>query len=456
MSDDRLDILKNAVAEPAIEYAQIRINKIKLSNYKFFHGDFKLDFKGKNVLLYGENGSGKSSIYKALGYLSKLKFDPIEKDKNIFVEAGEPSIEIDFSNGRELIIDSDLKELPEAFAFLKGLSVFRPMLDYKKLLPIHYIPGGNGDKINVYELLRDIFKDFSIGDGVVLSSIKEPPVYFEALKKIVNEVLLEEANTCLGFFDADFVITRFVFTQEFGSDSSVKPVINIEIEFKDILLDSYHTFLNEARLSALAISLYFAAIRKLLGTLKSDCLKVLILDDLLISLDMSNRLKLLEILKSVFTDFQIFFFTHDKSLFNIYKSKMDWESFELYLDDTDPIHKPIIKKGSTPLEKAKGYYATKDLDACCNMIRKELERVMESYLTPREQLDRNFEQLKLGSMLDKAISKSNGEIQNIFKNANTYLANVLNPQSHYDDRAIFSQEIKAVIADLEKLKILLK
>ena len=129
MSDDRLDILRNAISEPAAEYAPVRINRIKLSNYKFFYGDFELSFNGNNVLLYGENGSGKSSIYKALGYLSKLNFNPIEKDKNIFDTAGEPSIEIAFSNGRDLTIDSDLTELPDNFSFLKGLSVFRPMLD---------------------------------------------------------------------------------------------------------------------------------------------------------------------------------------------------------------------------------------------------------------------------------------------------------------------------------------
>ena len=54
MSDDRLDVLKNAVAEPVAEYAPVRIDRIKLSNYKFFHGDFELTFDGKNVLLYIE------------------------------------------------------------------------------------------------------------------------------------------------------------------------------------------------------------------------------------------------------------------------------------------------------------------------------------------------------------------------------------------------------------------
>ncbi|MFQ5687740.1 MAG: ATP-binding protein, partial [Candidatus Scalindua sp.] len=62
MSDERLDSLK--VSETKEEYgAPIRIDRIKLVNYKFFHGEFELPVGGENLLIYGENGSGKSSIY---------------------------------------------------------------------------------------------------------------------------------------------------------------------------------------------------------------------------------------------------------------------------------------------------------------------------------------------------------------------------------------------------------
>jgi len=57
---------------------------------------------------------------------------------------------------------------------------------------------------------------------------------------------------------------------------------------------------------------------------------------------MSNRLKLLNILKEQFADFQIFFFTHDKELFELYKNKMSWKKYELYLDDSEDVQKPIL------------------------------------------------------------------------------------------------------------------
>ncbi|RTZ49518.1 hypothetical protein EJ377_02990 [Chryseobacterium arthrosphaerae] len=43
-----------------------KIKEITLSNFKFFHGEKTIDIDRKNVLIYGENGSGKSSIYWAL------------------------------------------------------------------------------------------------------------------------------------------------------------------------------------------------------------------------------------------------------------------------------------------------------------------------------------------------------------------------------------------------------
>ena len=40
-----------------------RIDKIEIGNFKFFKAPFTLEVNRKNILLYGENGSGKSSIY---------------------------------------------------------------------------------------------------------------------------------------------------------------------------------------------------------------------------------------------------------------------------------------------------------------------------------------------------------------------------------------------------------
>jgi DNA repair exonuclease SbcCD ATPase subunit len=46
----------------------MRITDIKITNYRAFYGEhhIQLDKDGKNLMLYGENGSGKSSVFTAL------------------------------------------------------------------------------------------------------------------------------------------------------------------------------------------------------------------------------------------------------------------------------------------------------------------------------------------------------------------------------------------------------
>ena len=44
----------------------MRIKKVEIKNYKAFYGKNEFNVDGKNLFIYGENGSGKSSLYWAL------------------------------------------------------------------------------------------------------------------------------------------------------------------------------------------------------------------------------------------------------------------------------------------------------------------------------------------------------------------------------------------------------
>jgi ABC-type uncharacterized transport system fused permease/ATPase subunit len=54
----------------------MRISKIELSDFRAFPGpqDYTLDLgpSGSNLLLYGENGSGKSSLFRAIQEFFRL------------------------------------------------------------------------------------------------------------------------------------------------------------------------------------------------------------------------------------------------------------------------------------------------------------------------------------------------------------------------------------------------
>ncbi len=368
-----------------------------------------------------------------------------------------------FNTDQELILTSDLDELPDLSEqsdhvdFLKGLSVFKPMLDYKKLLKVHFSTDLGGDRINLFNMFRELFKDYPIetdNGKKALSALDDLQEYFNQLEEILEDEFQSDVNRYLeDYFKADFSIDKIEYKTKINPLTGVAtPVINITLDYKENLVENYHSFLNEARLSALAISTYLVAIKKLLGILEYNCLKILVLDDLLISLDMSNRLKLLKILKAEFTDFQIFFFTHSKELYEIYKGKMNWNKYEIYLDDSGDVPLPILKQGESEIERAKVFYAQGDYDACALLLRKGFERRLKTYLTPQEQRDRNCRDLNLSGLIGRAISKSSGDYMSILENLNSDRTHILNPLCHNSSSAIYSEELRNAIVDLEKLK----
>ncbi|MCB1160171.1 MAG: hypothetical protein KDK45_21895, partial [Leptospiraceae bacterium] len=440
---------------------EIKIETISLVNYRFFCGDEisennTLYCNGNNVLIYGENGTGKSSVYKAIELLVTKKFSSLAKEGNIFNPDNTATIEFKFSNGHELILSRDLEKIPEGMEYLENLSIFSPLLHYKKLLRVHYASNGNGKPINLFALLVDLFKDFPLENGQRLSDITDTGKYFIELQRILNEIVLDYTNQLLKEFDTDITIQKFIYRGELTEDKQqTVNIINAEIDFKERTIDSFHTFLNEGRLSSLAISLYFAAIKIIHSKLSVASLKILVLDDILLSFDFSNRVKLNEILEKEFSDFQIFFFTHEKTIYDAFKNnqRILWEQIELYEDVSNENPIPIIKKGTTFFERANEFLKRGTYDACANSLRKEAESICKNYLLARG------EEIKgsLNSHLYK-IRTLNLQNQSIIQKIDKVLIYkdiVLNAGSH-TGMQLYRQEIMDCMTALKNLKQVLK
>ena len=59
-----------------------KIKNLKLHNFKFFFGEQNLRLDKKHTLIYGENGSGKSSLFWGIYTLLEASFkQPIFKGK---------------------------------------------------------------------------------------------------------------------------------------------------------------------------------------------------------------------------------------------------------------------------------------------------------------------------------------------------------------------------------------
>jgi len=435
----------------------IKINKIQLNNFRFFVDNELNNTLRPNqngMLIYGENGSGKSSLYKAFDFLSKptITDEEFSKEINIF-KPDYTYLEFDFSNSETLRIDSDHLSLEDEFLFIQKLSVSKPIIDYKSLLKISYSIE-SAEKKNLYTFFETILENYpiNIGDKKTLAKLDDPEIYYAEYKRIIEEELFDDINLFLKKFNHGFTITDIKL-------SGIGKTAYLEIDYFDKPILHYQNFLNEARLSALAISVHFAIIKKQFSFLDKNSLKILILDDLLISLDMNNRLSLIKILQDEFRDYQIFFFTHEKGLFDLLKEKMNLQAYEIYVDKKDDYEVPFIKESNSLLKQAIQQKDTKNYGCSANLLRQSTEKFLCKFLKDELTIGERCKILDLDKLLRQAIkfetTKDESRDEVIVENLNklkTFKRVLLNDASHYNDTNIYKVELEEAIEVLEILK----
>ncbi|MEC7755371.1 MAG: hypothetical protein VYB44_15180 [Bacteroidota bacterium] len=407
---------------------ELKLDYIKFFDYRaFFNGneqEYLIELGGNNLLVYGENGSGKSSLFRGLRDFV-LRSDFITHNQT--PRESEGYIEIGFSDGtNERLEESGGKPTKPEVLNTAKLNSF---LSYKELLKTHLFEGT--DEINFFDLLVDgILKHHqlesrgnlntawqavkalsvqaeeekvkkSLADEEISSDEadelieKIPDEIDEQIKNFNEEVeqLITEVNQelskFLGYFDPDLEVVLQInpIEKEKYNDAEIR----LEVKLFGQKIEAHHDFLNEARLSALAISIYLAAL-KLNPT--ADSVKLIFLDDVFIGLDTSNRIPLLDILSNEFEDWQILITTYDRHWFEVAKKhlKSNWKEIEMYAGrkGTLTFEVPvIIQESNDYLTRAKKYFEAKDYPACSNYLRKELERLIKLRLP--EEYVRNFE-----------------------------------------------------------------
>jgi hypothetical protein len=287
----------------------MRINELEIKDFKVFYGSCLIDLHtaGQNLLVYGEIGTGKSSLALALKLFLEagVKHHEFAHYKNVFVEDNSGYIKIKLGHNPyewsstakpsdPIIIDA---------AKTKGF------IDYKGLLETYFIQREH-DRVNIFDLLvtnilgntiNDITQKAFLSDWQGILQ-KIPRRNYQSRVKVL-ELSIADFNNGLRTklselkAKASDVLLRFGYDVELEFDyqgisynKSKKTIdgkeVILKVTYRSQELVKHHHFLNEARLSAIALSIHFAS---LLLTPSSD-LKVLILDDALIGLDMSNRL----------------------------------------------------------------------------------------------------------------------------------------------------------------------
>ena len=331
----------------------MRVTEIDIKNFKAFRGTYHIDLHKarKNLLVYGENGSGKSSLYLALKLFLESGVDmnstdntkeDFERHQNIFTEdpghikvclRAHQGSKMDTYEWSQRVKETDDELIIEA-------SKAKGFLDYKDLLETHYLHREN-EVVNVFDLLVKNLLANTISDQTERSLAEDwariqPPfprrgatTQIARLEvRIANfndelagrlEILQTKASEILrkfGYniaFDLDFQGVTYNQNKKELDDQEIL----LTVKFFDKDVPEHHHFLNEAKLSAIAIAIYFSSI--LLQP--TSALKILALDDVLIGLDMSNRLPVLDILDEYFSDHQIFLTTYDKAWYEIVKQR---------------------------------------------------------------------------------------------------------------------------------------
>ncbi len=236
-------------------------------------------------------------------------------------------------------------------------------------------------------------------------------------------------------------------------------------------IEKPQTYFNEAKLTAIALSIRFA----LLDLVTAPNGRFMALDDMLISLDMSNRMKVVNYLFDVIGDkYKIYLFTHDRLFFSTIKKRIaiekkgtDWLVGGLYTHDVDenndyqpcsPYPKFIEDKDKT-LEIME-YYAKHDYPICGQLLRKWCEEIFESLYpdtfkkcissSPSCTIDTNLNDRI--NALEVFCQKESLDYSQ-FKNLKIYKDNLLNTVSHYDiESPIYKEEILLILQVLNKLQ----
>ena len=174
-----------------------------------------------------------------------------------------------------------------------------------------------------------------------------------------------------------------VYTQphyNFPNRELTNPEVRFGIQVNNITINRPQAFLNEAKMTQLALSVRFAA--SLVNLHESD-LKLLVLDDLLVSLDMSNRMKVVEILLSdSFANYQKIILTHEFGFFREFRRKLgashpEWCFLRL---EGNAAGKIDPKSEKTDLQKAEDYLHGYNLDEAALCLRKASEDTAQRFL----------------------------------------------------------------------------
>lgn len=504
-----------------------KINEIVINGFKAFPSLYKIELGGKHLLMYGENGSGKSSIYYALHCIfnSYRKPDNGKKyfDKNnsqnlinrFFIPKDErdiPYVAVNWYDGGRNVFLSVVSEhgcdgfdrlseletyfvnhqlLNGFFNFTNSNSINLFPIFQREILPYKYIDEQGTYLSLMYEQIEE--EASKLGNKSSTKKINEMiDIFNRELEGFIGDINIAVSDIYKNHFKADgeqdlsIVLTypeenpnpdvyfdgfrlkwdnRLIKNQKgelerAKNKSLIEPIIGISIKEDGNEIPKPHVYFNEAKLTAIALSIRFALLK---GINPADDTNppegsFLALDDMLISLDMSNRAKVVDFLLEISDKYKIYLFTHDKMFFEYFKHKTKknqdaWVYKEIYMDYDKT---PYIRNSEDYLGQAEHYIKQHEYEIAGNFLRKEAEAFCKDFLPKKKQLTGDFAHLDLNGLIMncKDYAAESGVIDiSIFNELDEHRKFILNPSSHDSyDVAKYGHEVKRCLQTLRKLR----
>lgn len=507
------------------------IEKINIKGFKAFPEEFVLNVDGKHLLMYGENGSGKSSIYFALHCLfqSQLKpdkgikyFTPANPqnivNKHKYATANQSYVEVRFKDHPHYYKISDAGYQTDALPQNDLVQVMNEKVIFvNHKFVFNFSNSRSSEEINLFPVfLKDILpftkdstKVFYLDSiyNEIIETVKLPngPTKNKTITAFISgfntelDFFLEQINLKLtDFYNGHFkdeeelklriklkyegksrlnynkpLKTRIkggsIVSYEAQDYELVEPKIEVEIcellaDHSEVSVKKPHVYFNEAKLTAIALSIRFAT----LDLTSSADGRFLALDDMLISLDMNNRTKVVDFLLNISDKYLIYLFTHDRGFFEIIKRKVYnqheiartkveeyWNYFEIYENDNSLMN-PVRKLSETFYAQALNQFKKHDYPAAANYLRKAVEELIQKFPEKICRADNGNRHERLRNCLDNAIiliKKMDNDIQDLQDIKNS-LDLLLNPLSHrnqdYDIYKTDLLKVFKIIPQIEK------
>lgn len=435
----------------------MKLASVYLENFKF-HKKITLKCKSKNILVYGENGVGKTSVFRAIYSIlyyykdNKMRQDSFRDryiNKSSLTERLKVNLEFNGGThivervdnkvtGHELIKpkptgSSEFRSTDTANVFMLEAKDLDQLLegDFDKQIKKHF-----GNEYEVEVIYRELITAIKAGRSDLEDEneykkrlrdlrLEKDKDYESKIKGLVDEIDINE------LLSSDFHWQdRILFEVEKSEiDFSVHPYkhtppkINFYFE-NDPQKESVANYINEAKLKVLALTIFVCGIMKQ----GEQQLNLLVLDDFVNSLDMANRRFIVDSLLRNLYKYQIIIFTHNIHFYQLINrilnnsSQQDkWLTKKIFDFKSGS---DFIEDKQDYLNEAKINLESGNLEVAANFLRKQFELICNRFeillsLGKTEELNILLDELKSGGNFYKKPNEVIKELLKIFKKLNS-------------------------------------